>query len=164
MSRTLGLLEQNVALLPPEALIAHIIWRFHDVHRRELPQLIQLARQAETANVIRPPKAGNLSSLLEEISAELEGHMAEEEQLLFPLMLSARSLNLDPPIKHILIEHEQHTALLNRIDDLAKDYYELESNGQTHILATGLKKFVEDLRVHLELENKALYPQFTSRR
>jgi regulator of cell morphogenesis and NO signaling len=163
MTQISGLLEKNAALLPPEALISHIIWRFHDTHRRELPQLINLARQAETANMHHSYGPKSLSPILEVIAAELEEHMAEEEEILFPLMLSGRALRLDPPIKHLKHEHDQHAAILRRLDELANDWELLEDDPQSRALLAGLRRFIDDLRQHLELENTALFPQFSEK-
>ena len=161
MTKLLGFLDKNADQLPPEALISHIIWRFHDAHRRELPDLIRLSRKAEAAILSQDQKPEPLSPLLEAIANDLEHHMIEEEQILFPLMLSGRALMLDPPIKHILAEHDHHSKLIERLGKLALEWAALEGNDHVKDLLAGLRKFSDDLHQHLELETNALFPQFT---
>jgi regulator of cell morphogenesis and NO signaling len=128
-----------------------------------LPELIHLARQAEVANVHHSYGPKNISPILELIATELEEHMAEEEEILFPLMLSGRALRLDPPIKHLKEEHDQHAAILKRLEELARDWELLDDDPQSCALLKKLTKFIDDVRQHLELENTALFPKFADR-
>lgn len=38
---------QNLAAMPVDSLIDHILARYHEIHRHELPALIALARKVE---------------------------------------------------------------------------------------------------------------------
>jgi regulator of cell morphogenesis and NO signaling len=159
----LAVLEKSTEQLPPEALISHIMWRYHDMHRRELRELLRLSKQAEDQHVIRSVGPERLTPLLHVIAAELERHMVEEEQLLFPLLLSGRALKLDAPINHIRSEHKHHTALLDRLEVLASQWKPFEEKHLVKDLLNALNKFATDLRQHLEIESNVLFPQFTTR-
>jgi regulator of cell morphogenesis and NO signaling len=69
---------------PTWVLIDHIRTRYHDTHRRELPELIALARKVETAHATDANTPHGLTDALEAMIPELEAHMREEEELLFP--------------------------------------------------------------------------------
>jgi regulator of cell morphogenesis and NO signaling len=162
MTVSIGLLEKNAEQLPLEALISHIIWRYHDTHRRELPELMRLASQADSAHVL-DGEPNRLSPILHVIAKELEHHMAEEEQILFPLILSGPALKLEPPIKHILAEHEHHEALVLRLEQLALDWKAFECDATVAELLEKLRKFVSDMHQHLDLESRVLFAQFAQK-
>ena len=164
MTVSLGLLEKSAEQLPTEALISHIIWRYHDTHRRELPEIIRLAQQAEDAKVLDGCAPRRLSPILHVIARDLEHHMTEEEQVLFPLMISSRALKLGPPIKHILDEHKHHEALLLRLEQLRRDWEAIGQDPTVTELLKKLGKFTTDMREHLNLESNALFPQFAEKK
>lgn len=68
------------------ALVAYILRRFHEVHRRQLPELIQLANKVETVHAEHPSAPRGLAVLLEQMHSELLDHMAKEEGVLFPML------------------------------------------------------------------------------
>lgn len=70
----------------PEALIDRIIERYHQVHRRELPELLLLARHVEHIHAARPDVPAGLAAALADMANELGAHMQKEEQILFPMM------------------------------------------------------------------------------
>ncbi|WP_247365092.1 hemerythrin domain-containing protein, partial [Ralstonia pseudosolanacearum] len=70
----------------PSMLIDHILERFHERHREQLPELIRLARRVEHVHGDRPECPVGLSELLEAMWQELESHMQKEEQILFPML------------------------------------------------------------------------------
>lgn len=160
MDLCVSLSEKRADLLPAEALISHIIWRYHDRHRRDLRDLIRLAQQADEAKVFTAIGPQQLCPALMVFANELEHHMNEEEELLFPLMLSGRALNLGAPINHILAEHRHHATMLNRFDELVGAWAALKHDPLVQELAARLETFVQDLRKHFDLEGNVLFPQF----
>ena len=71
---------------PTGALIDHIQTRYHEVHRRELPDLIWLAGQVEALHATDPNTPHGLTQALEMMIAELDAHMREEEEIVFPAL------------------------------------------------------------------------------
>ena len=67
-----------------EGLIGYILERYHQVHRRELPELRNLAVRVEQVHAEHPAVPASLSDLLARMHAALESHMQKEEQVLFP--------------------------------------------------------------------------------
>src|SRR5215469_3119637 len=88
--------EQALSALPVDGkaeapsetieLIDHILARYHEIHRRELRELVQLARKVEKVHAGNPAVPHGLADLLDHTRQELEQHMAKEELILFPAM------------------------------------------------------------------------------
>lgn len=151
----------SVESLPDAALIDHILHRFHQTHREELPGLVQLAHIVEDAHAGDPAVPAGLALLLKEIQLELEAHMAKEEHVLFPLMLAGGHPMIGQPIAMMRADHEDHIALLQRLEPLANgEALPAHACGTWKMLQTGVAKLVVDLRRHIALENDVLFPRF----
>src|SRR5690606_16047582 len=68
------------------ALIEHILERFHERHREQLPELIRLASRVEQVHSNKPGCPLGLAEHLWNMQQELESHMLKEEQILFPML------------------------------------------------------------------------------
>jgi regulator of cell morphogenesis and NO signaling len=67
--------EPNTAPESVEDLIQHILDRYHRVHRREMPELRDLALRVESVHADHPAVPNGLSDLLARMHGELELHM-----------------------------------------------------------------------------------------
>ena len=67
----------QLAALNVAALIDHIVSRYHEIHRQELPELLALARKVERVHHDVPEAPLGLADVLERLSAELEHTHAE---------------------------------------------------------------------------------------
>ena len=65
-------------------LIDHILTRYHETHRRELPELVKLGRKVEAVHSDHPQAPRGLADTLQRMLGELEVHMKKEELILFP--------------------------------------------------------------------------------
>jgi len=150
----------------PEAtgdLIAMIETRYHAVHRRELPELIKLARRVEAVHRDHPAVPAGLASLLERIAADLEDHMRKEELVLFPLMRQGRHPAIEQPIAAMLAEHDGDG--LRELERMADDFTPPSGACTTwRALYAGLAKFTGDLMDHIHTENAILFPRFAGPR
>jgi regulator of cell morphogenesis and NO signaling len=153
--------------LPPElpdevpALIALIEARYHAVHRRELPELVRLARRVEAVHAGHPDVPRGLAALLERIGLDLEQHMQKEEVILFPLMRRGGHPMIAQPIRVMLAEHEDHGAHLRALEAAAHGFAPPEGACATwRALYAGAQKFSEDLVDHIHAENNVLFPRF----
>ncbi len=146
-----------------KALIDHILSRYHDTHRRELPELIRLARTVEKVHAQRPDAPRGLADLLERMSIELQQHMAKEELILFPAMKQSIAVGLDAPIARMRHEHDDHGAHLRELDRLT-DGSTVPADGcrTWQALYAGLAKLTDDLMEHIHLENNVLFPRFSA--
>lgn len=77
--RTAGLAE----------IIDHIIVRYHDRHREQLPELILQATKVERVHADKPNVPRGLTKYLTMLHQELSSHMMKEEQILFPMIKQA---------------------------------------------------------------------------
>lgn len=149
----------------PQALIAHILTRYHEVHRRELPELIRLAERVEARHRGHPQVPAGLAALLREVADEMEQHMQKEEQVLFPLMQRGGHPMLAQPIAQMRAEHDEHGERLRRIETLTHDAVPPADACPTwRALYLGLAKLGDDLMNHIHLENNVLFPQYAQAR
>jgi len=146
------------------ALIDHIVARYHETHRRELPELIRLARQVEKVHAGKAGVPSGLAALLERMAAELEQHMCKEELILFPAMkLQPANLVLDAPIACMRHEHDDHGEHLRELDKLTGGITLPAGACRTwQALYAGLVKLTEDLMQHIHFENNVLFPRFSA--
>ena len=170
----LGDVEQALASLDTHAtaeapgetapLIAHILARYHEVHRRELPELVALARRVEAVHARHPDVPCGLADLLERLRQELESHMRKEELILFPAMAQAEATyggGLEAPISCMRHEHDNHGANLRELEALTRDFTLPAGACRTwHALYAGGAKLVDDVMEHIHLENNLLFPRF----
>ncbi|WP_248679824.1 iron-sulfur cluster repair protein YtfE [Sinimarinibacterium sp. CAU 1509] len=142
-------------------LIHHILSRYHDVHRRELPELIRLSRKVESVHADHPRVPHGLADALTEVQAELEAHMCKEETILFPAMQQPLADWLSGPIAQMRHEHNDHGAQLRRLEELTGDFELPEGACRSwQALYLGAAKLVHDLMEHIHLENNVLFPRY----
>lgn len=146
------------------ALIDHILGRYHEAHRRELPELARLAAKVEAVHVDHPEVPCGLASLLEQMAGELEVHMKKEELMLFPAMRQRAGGRFDGPISHMRHDHEDHAELLRALDELTGGFAPPDGAcGSWRALYAGAAKLAADLAAHIRIENEVLFPRFEGR-
>jgi len=144
-----------------EALVAHILERFHATHRRELPLLRQLALEVETAHAAHPECPRGLAGFLAQMLDELEHHMMREERVLFPTLLAGGGGCAPFALRQMRHEHAEHDE---RLADLKRRTHDFEppedACGGWRKLYAGCEKLSDDLRRHIDIENNVLFPMF----
>lgn len=150
----------------PGELADHIVSRFHDPLREDLPALQQLAARVLASHGDKDPDlARGISSALGELTAELLQHMAKEEAVLFPairrLDRGARAgIPIDMPIAVMEQEHEHAGALLARLRALTSGYQVPAWGCRTvRALYSGLERLEREMHLHVHLENNILFPR-----
>lgn len=147
----------------PSALIEYILQRFHEVHRQQLPELIELATKVESVHADHPDVPRGLAVLLQQMHSELLDHMAKEEGVLFPMLARGGSSFVTHPICVMMSEHEEHARRLTQLMALTRQATPPAGACTTWVrLCTATKTFAEDLQKHIQLENTVLFPQFDS--
>ena len=142
-------------------LIDHILTRYHDTHRREVPELIELARKVESVHRDHPQVPIGLARLLQEVRGDLESHMKKEELLLFPAMQQHPAGGLDAPIAQMRDDHVEHGEQLRQLEDVTGGFALPEDACRSwQALYSGARKFRDDLIEHIHLENNVLFPRF----
>ncbi|MFN3957189.1 MAG: iron-sulfur cluster repair protein YtfE [Tepidimonas ignava] len=142
-------------------LIEHILRRYHDVHRQQLPELIRLTDKVEAVHRNHPDVPVGLGNLLRQMHEELLEHMSKEENVLFPMLRAGGSAMAHMPIKVMRMEHDAHGEQLQRLRALTRDMTPPDEACATwRALYTSLSQFVDDLMQHIHLENNVLFPPF----
>lgn len=163
-------IEAELAALdaaPPEApqetsaLVDHIVVRYHDTHRRELPELVRLARRVEAVHREHPEAPIGLADLLSSAEKALREHMAKEEEVLFPAMQEGYAGSLEMPILAMRHDHNEHAETIRGLQVTTHGYTLPASACRSwQALYTGVEKLVIDLTEHIHLENNVLFPRF----
>ncbi|MBD3868572.1 MAG: iron-sulfur cluster repair di-iron protein [Acidobacteria bacterium] len=146
---------------PLTDLIDHILVTYHRPLDEELPRLHDMA--VKVLDVHRDKAEQTLTDLLatyQALKAELEQHMAKEEQILFPMIRQGRGAMAGGPIHVMEAEHESAGAALARLRSLTNDYQVPEEACNTwRALWHGLQALEHELHSHIHLENNILFPR-----
>jgi regulator of cell morphogenesis and NO signaling len=144
-----------------EQIIDHIVSRYHDTHRRELPELIHLARRVEKVHADHPEAPKGLADFLTRIDVSLGAHMQKEELILFP-MIRAGDPMVSIPISAMVAEHLDHGDALAALATLTHDMEPPEGAcGSWRALYAGVRKLSDDLTNHIHIENNILFPRYS---
>lgn len=144
---------------PAEDLVAHIIATFHQPLRAELPRLETMARKVASVHAERDPEGRlpRIVSTLVEFKQELEDHMAREESMLFPALLSGGAADA---VGAFVDEHAAAGEKLTRLRALAEDYVVPRDACNTwRALWAGLEDLEATMHEHVHLENNVLFRQ-----
>ena len=144
-------------------LIAHLLTRYHTIHRSELEWLIPLAQKVERVHGGHAEAPIGLTTLLQRIQDDLEEHMRKEELVHFPMMKRGDVIALDYPIAQMRREHAVETQYLANLEHLTNGFAPpVGACNSWNALYVGLKKFAQDLVQHMHLENEVLFPRYTT--
>lgn len=144
-------------------LITLIETHYHATHRRELPELVRLARRVEAVHAGHPMAPAGIAALLGRMATELPDHMQKEEQILFPLMRQGGHAMIGHPIAVMLAEHDDHGANLHELERIAHGFAAPADACPTwRALYVGARKLTDELMEHIALENNVLFPRFAA--
>lgn len=146
-----------------QTLINHILQHYHQRHREQLPELIQLANRVEQVHGERSDCPHGLARLLQNMHLELQRHMLKEEQVLFPILLRPVTVPARMPVDMMREEHLQHGEALAALEQLTDNIQPPRGACNTwRALYSGLAQFRDDLINHIHLENNVLFPRAES--
>ena len=155
------LVEHPAAHEDTPDLIAHILERYHEAHRQELPELVTLAEKVEAVHATDPRAPHGLAEALKAMVATLEAHMEKEETVLFPAMQQGGGDSIRRPIAVMRHDHAEHEQALARIAAATHGFNLPKGACRSWTrLYAGVRKLVEDLDEHMHLENDVLFPRF----
>jgi len=145
---------------PLALLVQHILERYHESLRRELPELRQMAAKVEEKHADKPSCPQGLAHHLDAIHEAVLSHLAKEEQILFPMILAGRGPHAVGPIQVMEFEHQEHGANLARTRELTSDLTAPpEACATWRALYLRLGELENDLMDHIHLENHVLFPR-----
>ncbi len=139
-------------------LIAHILSRYHDVHRQQLPELIRLSARVEQVHGGHPECPTGLADHLEQLQAELLTHMQKEERILFPMIAQGTTAMALGPVSMMRHEHDGHGEAIAELGRITGNITLPDGACNTwQALYAGLNTLVVDLMDHIHLENTVLF-------
>jgi regulator of cell morphogenesis and NO signaling len=142
-------------------LIAHILTRYHEVHRAEFPPAIRLARKVEAVHAGDPNCPSGLADCLATIFDDLEAHQQREERMLFPAMLAGGCTVVRFPIIRMMAEHREVEDQLARLRAVTNDHTPpADACRSWTALCEACRKIDEDLTEHMRVENEELFARF----
>lgn len=146
---------------PLSELIDHILEAYHVPLHAELPRLQAMARKVLTVHGDKDPeRLTALVDVYEALAAELVGHLAKEENILFPWILQGRGATAGGPIQVMHMEHDSAGEALARLRELTDDFTPPPGACNTwRALWLGLEELDHELRAHIHLENNILFPR-----
>ncbi len=158
--------------LAPAELVAHLVATHHLVLKQELPRLSELAARVSRVHGGRHPELIEVAALLAQLRAELEPHLQQEEQVLFPLIHSLVTATSRPSghtgsiaeaIAPMEREHVAVAALLERLRQRTGGYQApVDTCASTRALMAGLADLEADTHLHVHKENNHLFPAVLS--
>ncbi len=152
--------------LPTPALVGRILDRHHGYLRRALPAIGPVLEKVAAVHGGREPRLAPLLATFVELERAILPHLDEEEQVLFPLLLS-RSPERGRVAEELRRMREDHLAVgaaLERIRTLTGDFTAPEWSCRSYRLAMAeLEDLETDLLRHVHLENHVLMPRFVAR-
>jgi regulator of cell morphogenesis and NO signaling len=149
---------------PLNDLIEFILFNYHRPLNEELPRIETMADKVLKVHGEKDPETlSGILSTVRALKAELEQHMAKEEQILFPMIQQGQGAMAGGPISVMEHEHESAGAALAQLRKLTKDYVVPEAACNTwRALWHGLEALEESLHQHIHLENNILFPRALS--
>lgn len=152
--------EKDWSEAPYAEMIEHIITRYHNVHREQLPELITLAQKVENVHGDREDCPIGVAATLEKIHAELSQHLMKEEQILFPMIKMGNYTMAAMPIRVMEMEHDEAGQDVEVLKSLTNHLTPpVDACFSWKALYTGIDAFIDDLMHHIHLENNILFPR-----
>lgn len=145
---------------PLSDIIDHILVRYHDRHREQLPELILQAEKVERVHASKPSVPKGLAKYLAMLNDELGQHMLKEERVLFPLIKQGRGPECAGPVNVMEHEHSEAGELLEVIKHVTNNVVASPEACTTwKALYNGINELIDDLMNHISLENNNLFPR-----
>jgi regulator of cell morphogenesis and NO signaling len=158
--------DADIDALAPSDLVSHIVGSHHAYLHEELPALDALAAKVGGVHGQRHPELTEVARLVSELRADLEPHLAKEEDVLFPAIHEmARGPAAFPfgpisnPIQVMLSEHDRVGELLASLRATTADFAVPDDGcASYHALYGRLEHLEADTHRHVHLENNVLFP------
>jgi regulator of cell morphogenesis and NO signaling len=159
----------DTAPTDPGALVDHIERVHHAWVRENLPALRHFTTRVAKVHGAGWTELALIAERTEELAREMEDHMRDEEENLFPRVRAASgtaahgddgepSRFTDEDLAELEAEHEHAGALMAELRTLSGDFTPPESACATWRAAYAkLEEFETDLQRHVHLENNVLF-------
>lgn len=148
-------------------LADYIVNTHHQYVLRTLPDLVGYTEKIAVVHGLTHPELNEVMNLFAQINKELQQHLKNEEEVLFPaikeVMKSGSAeakATIVSEISRMNDEHEFAGGAMDRINYITHGYQLPEDACNTYKVAFKLlEQFEDDLHVHVHLENNILFPK-----
>ena len=169
--------ERDWSQAPLSDIVSHILERYHEPLREELPRLTAMAEKVARVHGPKfPDMLPAIAARMKELREELELHMMKEERVLFPYAvdlersmaegqppLRPRFGAVEGPISVMEAEHDHAGRLLEEMRRLSGGYQLPEGACNTFRgLFHGLETLEKEMHLHVHLENHVLFPRLAA--
>jgi regulator of cell morphogenesis and NO signaling len=152
----------------PAELVDHIEATHHAYLHEELGALGALMDKVAGVHGSRHPELADVAATFSWLRADLEPHLAKEEQVLFPMIRALAGAEGTPPTLHcgsitnpirvMRAEHDAAGALLERLRTLTGDYTVPDDACASYrSLYERLEALEADTHLHVHKENNVLF-------
>jgi regulator of cell morphogenesis and NO signaling len=156
---------------PAESIIQHLLREHRRWRSKDFPLISHLFDEAQSAEG-QPPCLKPLRTAFHRLCAEMEGHMAREEHVLFPAILEAQTElraaengfgSIRNPIGMIEQEHDWEAERLEKMREIARGYRLPEKADQKlRLLFQELEALEAAMHAHSRLESSILFARALS--
>jgi len=152
--------DKEWRVAPLAEIIDHIIVRYHDRHREQLPELILQATKVERVHADKPNVPRGLAKYLTMLHEELTNHMMKEERILFPMIKQGQGSHAAGPVSVMESEHDEAGEPLEGIKHTTHNVTPPPEACTTwKAMYNGINELIDDLMEHISLENNVLFPR-----
>lgn len=154
--------------MTPRELVDHVESTHHVYLHEEMPRLAELANKVRMVHGERHPELQQVAETYLELQAELDPHLAKEEQVLFPMIREITSrpagsaagpMGVSNPIRVMMMEHDRAGELLAELRKLTNGYQTpADGCASYQALYKGLEELENDTHLHVHKENNNLFP------
>ena len=159
--------------LSPTRLIQRIVRVHHRRIRQDLPALARMAVRLEGRHSVCNKPNASLARSIHALHANLLSHIEKEEQILFPFIAAiddeggvlyhpgrACFPSLRKPIAAMMQDHTTANKIMDELRDRTDNFVvPAEACSTERALYGGLRRFEDDLRDHIHLEDNVLFPR-----
>ena len=163
--------SQNYAAWELPFLADYIVNTHHAYLKENTGSIAAYAHKIAEVHGAHHPEVIEIAAIFDRIAADLELHLREEEQVLFPAIRKLSELAkagsarysgdmqaIRASLKTLSHEHDEIGAAIHAIRHLAKDYAIPGDVCNTFMVTyRKLKEFEDDLHKHVHLENNILF-------
>lgn len=163
----------NFTSWPLNLLVDYIEKKHHRYVKKNAPIVKAYLENLSKTNGKTHPELLAVSEQFNNSVSEFSNYMKNEELFLFPIvreMIRAKEArvkltknnfgSLQNPISKMMKGHKIESERLDNIIQLTKNYTMLEDPRNSHVKRFApLQEFVNDLHIHIHLENNILFPK-----
>ncbi|MCE1198958.1 MAG: iron-sulfur cluster repair di-iron protein [Marinilabiliales bacterium] len=154
----------------PGFLADYIVNTHHTYVKKTMPELVAYTEKIARVHGDNHPELREVATLFAAVSKELDQHLRNEEEVLFPAIHALLKGKNDEAaalvrseIDRMNGEHEFAGGALDQIAVITKGYQVPEDGCTTYrVTMKLLEQFEEDIHVHVHLENNILFPKALS--